>query len=88
MNGWDPELLGSRTRPAWLAIVRVLADGDWHGAHEVWAAAEVAAPDLAQKTIENLFLGARQEGYVTRRGHARKAEWRLSGLAMRSDVAS
>jgi hypothetical protein len=88
VNRWNPELLGDRTRPAWRAMVRVLADGEWHAAHEVWAGAEVVAPDLAPKTIENLFLGARSEGYLTRRGRSEKAEWRLTQFALQSEVTA
>lgn len=59
-----------RYRPAYLAILEVLSDGQWHAIDETKEAAE-AASDLAPKTIDNLIRWGHKRG--------RTAEWNYRG---------
>ena len=64
-------LLTPRTRPAWIALLDLLDDDQWHPTTDVAQAMKNAA-DLADRTIHNHLRSAGRRGWITtRRGRTR-----------------
>lgn len=75
-----PDNLGTRTQPAWQAILDHLADSQWHTHAELVMEAGLAS-DLSDKSIDELI----RKGYRTR--HYTRRTSKVPGVAGRVQAA-
>jgi hypothetical protein len=70
--------MGERMRPAWVAVLGVLDDGEWHTTDEL-VAAGVRASDVLAVTVYNIVLGGRKHGVLERKGRRGRRWYRRAG---------
>jgi hypothetical protein len=66
MTTFNP-MIGERIRPAWIAALDLLADGDWHSRREC-VDVMLAGSDLAVATCSNVLRNAARDGLLEQRG--------------------
>lgn len=83
-----PDNLGTRTKPAWQAILDHLDDGQWHTHAELVMEAGLAS-DLSDKSIDELIRrGYRTRHYARRTSKVPGAGGRVQGAVYRMEVES